>query len=196
MVERRIKAKIDSAFSAFKDELREEINENISSLLLHRVETMSQTDYEDKVKKLQMSLIQKIYNHEIINLSEEDFRKRKRIKNSISLEDRCTAFRANKMQCSRRKLGDNHFCGTHLKGQPHGVIPCDGCSVPVKNSMIVSIWPEDIKGIIYYIDKESNVYSAEDIQKNVPNPKIIAKYEANICNKTGNTIYSIPEFNI
>ena len=116
MVERRIKAKIDSAFSAFKDELREEINENISSLLFNSIETMSQADYEDKIKNLQMTLIQKIYNYEIINLSEEDFRKRKRIKNSISLEDRCTAFRANKMQCSRRKLGNNHFCGTHLKG--------------------------------------------------------------------------------
>tara|TARA_B100000282_G_C31735849_1_gene493402 strand:- start:2570 stop:3160 length:591 start_codon:yes stop_codon:yes gene_type:complete len=196
MVERRIKAKIDSAFSEFKDEMRQEINNNITSLISKNVDTFTQPDYEDALKKIQISLIQKIYNHEIVNLTEEDFRKRKRIKNAISLEDRCTAYRANKMQCSRRKLGDNAFCGTHLKGQPHGVIKCEECVTPSKNTTVVSIWPEDIKGIIYYIDKDNNVYSTEDIQKNVTNPKIIAKYQTDICNETGNIIYSIPEFNI
>ena len=52
------------------------------------------------------------------------------------------------------------------------------------------MFAQDIQGIIYYIDKNSNVYQAEDIIINKINPKIIAKYV-----KEGEN-YSIPEFNI
>jgi hypothetical protein len=54
----------------------------------------------------------------------------------------------------------------------------------------VEVCAQDIQGIVYYIDKNNNVYQAEDIISNKINPKIIAKYV-----KTGE-IYSIPEFNI
>ena len=54
----------------------------------------------------------------------------------------------------------------------------------------VEVWAQDILGIIYYIDKNGNVYQAEDIVSNKQNPKIIAKYV-----KTGTGI-SIPEFGI
>jgi hypothetical protein len=53
-----------------------------------------------------------------------------------------------------------------------------------------SLLNQDIKGIIYYLDKNMNVYQTEDIVSNKHNPKIIAKYI-----KTGD-IYNIPEFNI
>jgi hypothetical protein len=52
----------------------------------------------------------------------------------------------------------------------------------------IEVWAQDIQGIIYYIDKMMNVYQAEDIVSNKPNPKIIAKYV-----KVGET-YTIPEF--
>ena len=54
----------------------------------------------------------------------------------------------------------------------------------------VEVWAQDIKGIIYYIDKIGNVYQVEDIIVNKINPKVIAKYIKNGDN------YSIPEFNI
>jgi len=43
---------------------------------------------------------------------------------------------------------------------------------------------------MYYIDKNGNVYQAEDIVMNKLNPKIIAKYI-----RTDNQ-YNIPEFGI
>ena len=44
----------------------------------------------------------------------------------------------------------------------------------------------DIKGIVYYLDNNGNVYDTEDIIANKKNPRIIAKYEQN-----GET-YTIP----
>ena len=38
------------------------------------------------------------------------------------------------------------------------------------------VWAQDIKGIIYYIDDENNVYHPQDIMTNKVDPKIIAKY--------------------
>ena len=41
---------------------------------------------------------------------------------------------------------------------------------------INSIQAVDIKGIIYYVDDDGNVYDPQDIIENNKNPKIIAKY--------------------
>ena len=40
----------------------------------------------------------------------------------------------------------------------------------------VEVWAEDIGGIIYWVDGSSNVYLAEDIEKGVINPRVIAKW--------------------
>ena len=55
---------------------------------------------------------------------------------------------------------------------------------------IIEVWAQDIQGIIYYIDKNYNVYQTEDIMQGKVNPKIIAHYQKNGDN------FSIPEFNI
>ena len=48
---------------------------------------------------------------------------------------------------------------------------------PTTKNVKVDIWAQDIKGIIYYIDKAGNVYDTEDIMKIDKYPKrIIAKY--------------------
>lgn len=106
-------------------------------------------------------------------LSKEDFMKRKRSKNSVCLSDRCMAKRANGEQCSRRKKENCNFCGTHIKGVPHGVITTETSEVLTQKE----VWCEDIGGIIQYIDTDGNVYSHEDVIKNVVNPSVIAKYE-------------------
>ena len=50
--------------------------------------------------------------------------KRKRVKNVVHLSDRCCAKRANGEQCTRRRKDTTtEYCGTHLKGTPHGI--CD-----------------------------------------------------------------------
>ena len=195
MVERRVKTKVDTAFQSFKDTMRLNLNNEMDIIADY---IKNNPDNEKNLIQLindtKKKLIQETYNYQTLSLSDEDFKKRKRLKNSITLQDRCTALKANKMQCSRRKLGDNCFCGTHLKGQPHGVI--DHQETNIKTTKNTLVWAEEIKGIWYYIDDVNNVYDTNDILANINNPKKIAKYETSICSNTGNTIYTIPEFNI
>lgn len=106
-----------------------------------------------------------------LTIVKEDLLKRKRTRNNVSLSDRCCACRANGEQCSRRKKDGNDFCGTHIKGKPHGVIEQDIMS----NTIQKEVWGEDIGGIIQYIDINNNVYKHEDIMNNVINPSIIGK---------------------
>ena len=75
-----------------------------------------------------------------------------------------------------------------MKGLPHGLI--DNQEDTEEEIHKVEVWAQDILGIIYYIDKNNNVYQVEDIVSNKPNPKIIAKY---VKTSTG---FSIPEFGI
>jgi len=77
------------------------------------------------------------------------------------------------------------FCGTHIKGTPHGEIK-EGEQVK-DTSIKIEVWAQDIKGIIYFIDKTGNVYDPQHIHQNLKNPAIIAKY-----NKNENNEYSIP----
>jgi hypothetical protein len=115
--------------------------------------------------------------------------KRKRVKNFVPIFDRCCAKRATNEQCTRRKKEGFEYCGTHIKGTPHGIIDTQDSEVKI-NTQKIEVWAQDIQGIIYYIDKFNNVYQAEDIVVNKLNPKIIAKYIKN------GEQYSIPEFNL
>jgi hypothetical protein len=124
-------------------------------------------------------LFQYIYDYQHIEITKEDFMKRKRVKNTVHLTDRCSAKRANGEQCTRRRKNDNEYCGTHLKGTPHGI--CENEPINPENEEIkkIEVWVQDIKGICYYIDKNNNVYQTEDIFSNKINPRVIAKYIKN-----------------
>lgn len=171
-MERRINKKIENYISDFK----ENVKQKASELGLTKDPNLSQ-------------LVQYIYDYDRLSLGKEDFMKRKRVKNVVHLSDRCCAKRANGEQCTRRRKDTTtEFCGTHLKGTPHGV--CDLEEDIKPKGLQVEVWAQDIQGIVYYIDKASNVYNMEDIMQHKVNPKIIAKYV-----KVGDT-YMIPEFNI
>jgi hypothetical protein len=171
-MERRINKKIENYISDFKEHIKEKADE---------LGLINEEGYTH--------LIQYIYDYERLTLAKEDFTKRKRIKNSVHLADRCCAKRANGEQCTRRRKDDTtEYCGTHLKGTPHGI--CDANDDAKPQGKKVEVWAQDIQGIIYYIDNMHNVYQVEDILQNKINPKVIAKYI-----KTGET-YSIPDFNI
>lgn len=165
-MENRIASKISSYVETFKDQLTVQIQGGLCG----------------------EELIEYIYKYEAFTLSGDDFQKRKRLKNVIPLCDRCIAHRIDRTQCSRRKQPEQSFCGTHIKGQPYGV---------VENTPIVdhegthrsqTVWCEDVNGIYYYIDGNGNVYNPEDVLANKPNPKIITRYV-----KIGD-VYSIPEY--
>lgn len=168
-MEKRLNKKLETYILKFKDDIKNKINE---------------LNFDDKLKM--NGFIEYIYNYEKINLSKEDFMKRKRLKNSIPNINRCSAKRANGEQCTRRRKPDCEFCGTHYKNAPHGLINSEDDIVNKKKT--IDIYSEDIKGIIYYIDKFNNVYNVSDIVNGKENPRIIAKYS-----KNGNeyTIYDL-----
>lgn len=170
-MERRINKKIESYITELKDSVRAKADQ----LGLATDPNLSQ-------------LVQFVYDYDRLVLVKEDFLKRKRVKNIVHLSDRCCAKRASGEQCTRRKKTDCEYCGTHIKGTPHGICDNDDDDKPVGQK--VEVWAQEIHGIIYYIDKTCNVYQVEDIIANKMNPKVIAKYV-----KTGEK-YAIPEFNI
>jgi len=104
-MERRINKKLEVYVTSFKDSLRNKISE---------------LDLNDKTKV--NDLLEHIYDYQRLTLSKDDLIKRKRIKNSIPINNRCNAKRANGEQCTRRRTDACDFCGTQVKGTPHGFI--------------------------------------------------------------------------
>jgi hypothetical protein len=170
-MERRLNKKLENYITTFKDSIFEKAN----IMGIAKNEEINQ-------------LLQYIYDYERLSFNKEDFQKRKRVKNFVPIFDRCCAKRASNEQCTRRKKESEEYCGTHLKGTPHGIV--DTQNENKNNTQKIEVCAQDIQGIIYYIDKLGNVYQAEDVINNKINPKIIAKYVKN------GEIYSIPEFNI
>lgn len=170
-MEKRINKKIEIYVSEFKDDIKGKMTQ------------MGLSKDEDMNK-----LLQYIYDYERLELKKEDFMKRRRVKNTVNLFDRCCAKRATGEQCTRRKKDENEYCGTHLKGTPHGIMSKNDENKISTHK--IEVWAQDIQGIIYYIDNKLNVYQTEDIISNKINPKIIAKYEKN------GEHYSIPAFGL
>lgn len=133
-------------------------------------------DSQNLSKSLQYSeFLQYLYDYPSIKFSKEDFQKRKRIKNIVPQFDRCTAKRANGEQCTRRKKDLNEYCGTHIKGTPHGEVIVEDTNNTTNK---IEITLQEIQGIYYYIDtNNNNVYKMEDIVNNCKNPSIISKYK-------------------
>lgn len=120
-------------------------------------------------------LLQHIYDYDRLLLTKDDISKRKRIKNAIPTCNRCHAKRANGEQCTRTQKDGFMFCGTHVKGIPHGEISVS-TDTNVINNITYEVFAQEIGGIVYYLDKCKNVFSTEDILNNVQNPKVIANY--------------------
>tara|TARA_A100001015_G_C14667589_1_gene585547 strand:+ start:184 stop:690 length:507 start_codon:yes stop_codon:yes gene_type:complete len=165
-MERRLNKKTTEFIQNFKSSL----NEKISCIEINEADKLDLLNY--------------IYSYEKFEFNKEDFMKRKRVKNMVPMYERCTAKRANGEQCTRRKREGICYCGTHSKGTPHGVVNNDDVQSSSKKVEVSAI---DIKGIVYYLDNEKNVYDTQDILSNKINPRVIAKYE-----KDGEN-YRIPE---
>ena len=170
-MEKRLNKKAETYVTTFKDSIREKAAQM----------GMSKNDQVNQ-------LLQYIYDHDRLSFVKEDFQKRKRVKNFVPIFDRCCAKRASGEQCTRKKKDDGEFCGIHMKGTPHGIM--DNQQENKFTTQKIEVWAQDIQGIIYYIDKNGNVYQTEDIIVNKINPKIIAKYVKN------GEQYTIPELNI
>ena len=172
-MEKRINKLIENYITSFKDNIKKKITENNIDSNSNNIN----------------NILEYIYDYERLVLSKEDLIKRKRIKNSIPTNNRCNAKRANGEQCTRRKKEESEYCGTHVKGTPHGcfMLNCESKEITEKKIEVIA---EEIMGIVYYIDNNNNVYKTEEILKGIENPNIIGKCIRN------NGLISIPELGI
>lgn len=167
-MEKRIIQKVNDYIEIIKKKLIEDFPHEL-------IDSSFQIKGQDELVENYLDYIKSI---EPIQFEKGDFTKRNRAKNTIPLNDRCMARRANSEQCTRRKNKGCDYCGTHAKGVPHGIMTNDNEFKYKKHE----VWAEDINGIIYYIDKQNNVYKTEDILNNIINPRIIYKWKMNDSN--------------
>ena len=172
-MEKRINKRIETYVTTFKDDVRKKI---------------SSLEFDDTHKTEVNELLEFVYDYERLVIEKDDLIKRKRIKNAIPVLNRCNAKRANGEQCTRRRKDKCEYCGTHVKGTPHGLVT----ATDVNNETLhnIEVIAQEICGIVYYIDKFNNVYNTEDIMQGKQNPSIISKYVKH------NGIYSIPGLGI
>ena len=175
-MERRLSNKVQDHVVEFKEDILGWFTENNM--------TVRDNDGSDCTHMLSTYL----GNYKDITFTKEDFLKRKRVKNMAPHHERCVAKRADGSQCTRRKKCGDQFCGTHIKGTPHGVLCQDGSVTPTTKKIVIET--VEIMGIYYHIDCDNNVYNTEDIMSNSANPRIIAKWS-----KVGDK-YTIPELGI
>jgi hypothetical protein len=148
-MENRIKKKIALYLNTFKDDIIKEISNKFKS-----DNNVSQNDSLQQV-------INYINGYSRLSFNEEDFSKRKRVKNHIPEYDRCCAKRADGTQCTRRKKSDDKYCGTHLKGIPHGEIMCMDINEKTKIELLI----KTVDGIPQYVDGTGKIYKAEEVLK-------------------------------
>lgn len=207
-MERRVNKRINEYFSGFKQNIKSEIIK-----IIEKNKASQTKDTTNNCDKDLRCLLQYVCDYEKCELTSTDFEKRKRSKNNVPIHEQCIAKKADDSQCTRRKRDGSHFCGTHIKGTPHGFINEDGVGETSNTSGVASnkvsivansvtslnktkkveIWLEDINGIMHYIDNNFNVYDNEDIKIGATNPKVIYKYEKDYVN--GKEIYAIKDKN-
>ena len=104
-------------------------------------------DFDEKEKV--SDLLRHIYDYDRLQFDKEDLNKRKRVKNTVPVTNRCNAKRANGEQCTRRRKNDCEFCGTHATGTPHGL---GTDTLADANDLVVKyeVFAKEISGIVYY----------------------------------------------
>jgi hypothetical protein len=125
----------------------------------------------DIPKQVAADLMEFVYEYERLVFNKPDLEKRKRVKNAIPTNNRCSAIKACGEQCTRRRKEGSECCGTHSEYAPNGVVTSE--SVATKR---VEVFAEEISGIVYYLDKMCNVYKHEDVLDGKENPEVIGKY--------------------
>jgi hypothetical protein len=160
-MDKRINALVEAYVVKFKDDIRDKI-------CSMNLDNAAATD-----------LVGFVYEYERLVISKDDVTKRMRVKNTIPGTNRCSAKRATGEQCTRRRTNDSEFCGTHHKSAPHGLMSNEEelQEFMKSSNQRIEVFAEDVNGIIYHVDKFSNVYNTEDILLGCDNPRIIGSYK-------------------
>jgi hypothetical protein len=170
-------------------------------------------DEKDKMNEL----LEFIFEYEKIKFEKHVFSKKSKTGDSaeeasnkpppVPEEEQCMAVRKQGgVRCTRKKTKGQMYCGTHcgkngaLKTDVYDSLKAstsseesqqDVSNNPKKASKMLEVVAHEIQGIIYYIDKEMNVYNTEDIFKNVNDPRVIAK-----AVQLGQNLFSIPSLGL
>jgi len=155
-MDKRLTLKLTTYVCKFKDDIKAEL--------------LKMEFDKDKMSEL----LNYLYEYEQMPINKADFLKRKRVKNAIPNKNRCNAKKAGGDQCTRRRKDNCLYCGTHIKGAPHGEVTE---IVENNNKKTIDINAIHINGIIYYIDNTENVYKMEDILSDAENPMVIGSYK-------------------
>jgi hypothetical protein len=156
-MEKQLNKQIEQYLAAFKDSIR-------NKMLELEFAQNPQTN----------SLLEFIYEYDRLIINKDELSKKKRVKQDIETEKRCSAYRADTKQCTRRKKQGSEYCGTHVKGIPNGIVsPEEECENHKHSSQKVEVVAREIDGIVYYIDDSQNVYKTEDVMNNIENPRQI-----------------------
>lgn len=198
MMEKTINQHIDAYFSKFKNDIQ------LKSINL---------DFSEKDKMNE--LLEYVFEYEKHILPKEIFVKKTKaipsqqssqssLISTVQEEERCVAMRKQGDRCNRKRTKGNMYCGTHCikhiqQGCGLGQEICVSSEGNMNQCVIsnnldnvhLEVIAQEIQGIIYYVDKDLNVYNTEDIFKNLNNPKIIAK-----AVQLGNNVYSIPSLGL
>lgn len=169
-MKKKITTKVDNYLTEFKNDIKEYFQNNSVSLV--------DNTNDDKLS----DFLRYVYDYKCIEFDENDFQKRKRIKNKVPDCNRCCALKANGERCSRKVKdeGKGHYCGTHLKGVPYGsILDSNSHDANIKKEKKVEVWIQEVNGIDWYIDKDLNVYDVNDIKNGSSNPRIIHKLKMN-----------------
>jgi hypothetical protein len=153
-MEKRINQQLEKYLIQFKDDIKKKVSE---------------LGFEEKSKTNE--LLEFVYEYERLVFSKDDFSKRRRVQNSIPVNNRCIAIKSNTERCTRRRKDGCEFCGTHYKT---GGLDEDTENHPTKK---LDVSAREMDGIVYYVDDFQNVYRTEDILNEKDNPQIIAKYQ-------------------
>lgn len=162
-----------------RKKMQSRINKRITSYLQEFKQNICQEIKNGITHQSQLSnIIQFVYDYDGLEITKEDIQKKQRKKNVICVSERCIAKKSSGEQCTRRRKDNIEFCGTHEKGQPHGVITNISGIIAseIEQGRKVEVYTEEVDGIVYYIDKENNVYNTDDVFRNIEKPRIIGKY--------------------
>ena len=158
MMERVANKKIERYVAGYKAEVKTKI---------------AALEFEDRGKI--KDLLEYVFEYPRLTLGAEDFARRKRAQNPVSEGSRCEALTGRGAQCKCRRGAGSEFCGTHAKGAPNGSV--EASAAPAESARVVQVSAHNIRGILYYLDAELNVFRHEDVLRGSTNPTIVARAE-------------------
>ena len=152
--------------------MEQRLNKQIEQYITEFKENIKRKLFEMEIMNIHKAneFMEYVYDYDRLVVSKDDFVKRKRTQKEIPVIERCNASRSTGEQCTRRRKKNAEYCGTHCQKMTE----TDGTQ-PANLTHDIEVFTEEINGIVYYIDKQNNVYKTEDILQNIQNPKIIAK---------------------